>query len=122
MRVPGLLSNAGIPMRARLGEAELAYWKRAFAVTTTGVLRGIQALAPLMPAGSSLVNVGSVTGLTAHHAVAYTKVAALEPAPAGYPHERRPPRLHRDSADGLREPGLRERRHLVHGFITVDGR
>ncbi|WP_328974922.1 hypothetical protein [Streptomyces canus] len=31
------------------------------------------------------MNVGSVTGLTAHHTVAYTKVAALEPAPAGHP-------------------------------------
>lgn len=32
---------------------------------TTGALLGIQALAPLMPAGSSIVNVGSVAALTA---------------------------------------------------------
>ncbi|WP_043666417.1 SDR family NAD(P)-dependent oxidoreductase [Streptomyces xylophagus] len=91
--VHGLVNNAGIPMRARLGNVELADWNRAFAVNTTGALLGIQALTPLMPAGSSIVNVGSVAGLTAHHAVAYTaskwalrglsKVAALELAPRG---------------------------------------
>ncbi|MFJ9535808.1 SDR family NAD(P)-dependent oxidoreductase [Streptomyces sp. NPDC101225] len=91
--VHGLVNNAGIPMRARLDDVELADWNRAFAVNTTGALLGVQALTPLMPAGSSIVNVGSVAGLTAHHAVAYTtskwalrglsKVAALELAPRG---------------------------------------
>jgi 3alpha(or 20beta)-hydroxysteroid dehydrogenase len=91
--VHGLVNNAGIPMRARLGDVELADWNRAFAVNTTGALLGIQALAPLMPTGSAIVNVGSVAALTAHHAVAYTaskwalrglsKVAALELAPSG---------------------------------------
>ncbi|MEU1178540.1 SDR family oxidoreductase [Streptomyces sp. NPDC005820] len=91
--VHGLVNNAGIPVRARLGEVELADWERAFAVNTTGAMLGIQALTPLMPAGSSIVNVGSVAALTAHHAVAYTaskwalrglsKVAALELAPRG---------------------------------------
>ncbi|MEU6375723.1 SDR family oxidoreductase [Streptomyces sp. NPDC046909] len=91
--VHGLVNNAGIPMRARLCEVELADWERAFAVNTTGALLGIQALTPLMPQGSAIVNVGSVAGLTAHHAVAYTaskwalrglsKVAAMELAPLG---------------------------------------
>ncbi|MFD7474702.1 SDR family NAD(P)-dependent oxidoreductase [Streptomyces sp. NPDC059837] len=91
--VHGLVNNAGIPMRARLGAVELADWNRAFAVNTTGPMLGVQALAPLMPAGASIVNVGSVAALTAHHAVAYTaskwalrglsKVAALELAPRG---------------------------------------
>ncbi|MGW3103900.1 SDR family NAD(P)-dependent oxidoreductase [Streptomyces sp. NPDC001100] len=91
--VHGLVNNAGIPMRARLGDVQLTDWNRAFAVNTTGALLGIQALTPLMPPGSSIVNVGSVAGLTAHHAVAYTaskwalrglsKVAALELAPRG---------------------------------------
>lgn len=91
--VHGLVNNAGIAVRARLGSVELADWNRAFAVNTTGALLGIQALTPLMPPGSSIVNVGSVAGLTAHHAVAYTaskwalrglsKVAALELAPRG---------------------------------------
>nr|WP_206326799.1 SDR family oxidoreductase [Streptomyces sp. S3(2020)] len=91
--VHGLVNNAGIPMRARLGEVRLEDWERAFAVNTTGALLGIQALVPLMPHGAAIVNVGSVAGLTAHHAVAYTaskwalrglsKVAALELAPRG---------------------------------------
>jgi len=91
--VHGLVNNAGIAVRARLGSVELADWNRAFAVNTTGALLGIQALTPLMPTRSSIVNVGSVAGLTAHHAVAYTaskwalrglsKVAALELAPRG---------------------------------------
>lgn len=91
--VHGLVNNAGVPVRARLGHVELDDWNRAFAVNTTGALLGIQALAPLMPAGSSIVNVGSVAALTAHHAVAYTaskwalrglsKVASLELAARG---------------------------------------
>lgn len=44
--VHGLVNNAGIPMRARLGSVELADWNRAFAVNTTGPMLGIQALSP----------------------------------------------------------------------------
>jgi 3alpha(or 20beta)-hydroxysteroid dehydrogenase len=56
---------------------------------------GMRALVPLMPeqAGASIVNIGSIAGLHAHHALAYTaskwgqrglsKVAALELAPRG---------------------------------------
>jgi 3alpha(or 20beta)-hydroxysteroid dehydrogenase len=89
----GLVSNAGIPVRARLGSVSLADWNLAYAVNTTGTLLGIQALAPLMTEGGSIVVIGSVAALTAHHAVAYTaskwalrglaKVAALELAPRG---------------------------------------
>lgn len=89
----GLVNNAGIPMRARLGSVELADWNRAYAVNTTGPMLGIQAVAPLMTDGGSIVNIGSVAGLTGHHAVAYTaskwalrgltRVAALELAPQG---------------------------------------
>ncbi|SOD90026.1 3alpha(or 20beta)-hydroxysteroid dehydrogenase [Streptomyces sp. Ag109_G2-15] len=113
--VHGLVNNAGIPMRARLGEVELADFQRAFAVNTAVALLGIQALAPLMPAGSSIVNVGSVAALTAHHAVAYQQVGAAGPVqgggpgagPARHPYEPHPPRVHRDPADGVREPGVR---------------
>ena len=38
----------------------------------TGPLLGIQALVPLMPAGSSIVNVCSVAALSGHVAAAYT--------------------------------------------------
>jgi 3alpha(or 20beta)-hydroxysteroid dehydrogenase len=68
----GLVNNAGVPYRQRLMDMD-----------------------PLMPghAGASIVNIGSIAGLHAHHALAYTvskwgqrglsKVAALELAPRG---------------------------------------
>ncbi len=71
-RVDGLVNNAGIPFRARLGEIALDDWERVLRVNLTGAMLGIQALVPLMPAGSSIVNVGSLAALNAHHTVAYT--------------------------------------------------
>jgi 3alpha(or 20beta)-hydroxysteroid dehydrogenase len=89
----GLVNNAGIPMRPRLDEVSVRDWDRALAVNLTGPMLGMQTLAPLMPPGASIVNVGSVAALTAHHAVAYTtskwalrgltKVAVLEYAARG---------------------------------------
>jgi len=70
-------------------------WDRIIGINLTGALLGIQALVPLMPEndGASIVNIGSIAGLTAHFALAYTvskwglrgltKVAALELAPRG---------------------------------------
>ncbi len=71
-RVDGLVNNAGIPFRARLGEVTLDDWDRVLRINLTGAMLGIQALVPLMPAGSSIVNVGSLAALNAHHTVAYT--------------------------------------------------
>ena len=92
-RVDALVNNAGIPFRARLEEIEPADWDRVLAVNLTGPLLGIQAVAPLMGAGGSIVNVGSVAGLGGYHAVAYTvskwglrglsRVASLELGPRG---------------------------------------
>jgi 3alpha(or 20beta)-hydroxysteroid dehydrogenase len=86
--VHGLVNNAGVPVRARLGFVTPDDLDRAFAANLTGPLLAIQAIAPLMPRDGSIVNVGSVAALTAHHAVPYTvskwalrglsKVAALE--------------------------------------------
>jgi 3alpha(or 20beta)-hydroxysteroid dehydrogenase len=70
--VHGLVNNAGVPQRARVGEVDVADWNRTFAINVTGPLLGIQALLPLMGPGSSIVNVGSVAGLTGHHAAPYT--------------------------------------------------
>lgn len=70
--VHGLVNNAGIPLRSRLGEVALADWNRVFAVNVTGPMLGIQALAPMMGPGSSIVNVGSLAAVTGHAAVAYT--------------------------------------------------
>lgn len=70
--VHGLVNNAGITLRARLGEVEVADWNRVFAVNVTGPMLGIQTLIPLMTDGASIVNVGSLAAVTAHAAVAYT--------------------------------------------------
>lgn len=71
-RVRGLVNNAGVTHRARIGELERADWDRVLAVNVTGAMLGIQALLPLMNAGSSIVNIGSVAGLTGHYTAAYT--------------------------------------------------
>ncbi|TDN91303.1 SDR family oxidoreductase [Microbacterium sp. BK668] len=68
----GLVNNAGITHRARLGAVDRAAWDRVLAVDLTGPLLGIQALAPLMGAGSSIVNIGSSAALNGHYPVAYT--------------------------------------------------
>lgn len=70
--VHGLVNNAGITHRARLGETTLADWNRVLAVNLTGAMLGIQAMAPLMGPGSSIVNVGSAAALNAHYTAAYT--------------------------------------------------
>ncbi|MEU0741618.1 SDR family oxidoreductase [Streptomyces sp. NPDC006134] len=92
-QIHGLVNNAGITWRARVGDARPEDMARVHAVNVTGPLLGIQHLAPLMPPGSSIVNVGSSAALTAHYPVAYTtskwalrglsKTAALELGPRG---------------------------------------
>jgi 3alpha(or 20beta)-hydroxysteroid dehydrogenase len=92
-RVDGLVNNAGITRRSRLLDAPVADLQEVYEVNVAGSLLGIQALAPLMGSGASIVNVGSVAGLTAHYPVAYTaskwalrgrsQVAAMELGPRG---------------------------------------
>jgi 3alpha(or 20beta)-hydroxysteroid dehydrogenase len=91
--VHGLVNNAGLTHRARLLDVELADWERMFRVNTTGPLLGMQAIAPLMKPGGSIVTIGSVAAITPHYTVAYTaskwavrglaKVASLELGPSG---------------------------------------
>ncbi|WP_216870747.1 SDR family NAD(P)-dependent oxidoreductase [Modestobacter excelsi] len=86
--VDGLVANAGVTWRARLADLDPADLARVTDVNVTGTLLGIQALTPLMPAGGSVVVVGSVAALTGHFPAAYTaskwalrglaKVACLE--------------------------------------------
>lgn len=92
-QVHGLVNNAGVTWRARLGDVRPEDFDRVHAVNVTGPLLGMQHLAPLMPPGSSIVNVGSSAALTAHYPVAYTaskwalrglsKTATLELGPRG---------------------------------------
>lgn len=91
--VKGLVNNAGITHRSRLGETAREDWDRVLAVNLTGPMLGIQALAPLMAEGSAIVNVGSSAALNGHYPVAYTTskwglrglthVAVTELGPAG---------------------------------------
>ncbi|WP_346618541.1 SDR family oxidoreductase [Blastococcus montanus] len=92
-RVHGLVANAGVTLRARLADVDPADLARVSEVNVTGTLLGIQALTPLMPAGGSVVVVGSAAALTGHFPVAYTaskwalrglaKAACLELGPRG---------------------------------------
>lgn len=70
--VRGLVNNAGITHRARLGVVAREDWDRVLAVNVTGPMLAIQALAPLMGEGSSIINVGSIAALSGHYPVAYT--------------------------------------------------
>ena len=91
--VDGLVNNAGITQRSRLLDASVADLQRVYEVNVAGSLLGIQALSTLLGSGASIVNVGSVAGLTAHYPVAYTAskwalrglshVAAMELGPRG---------------------------------------
>ena len=90
----GLVNNAGITgPRNTVTKAPLAEWEAVLRVNLTGAFLGIQHLAPLMPAGGSIVNISSIVGLTGYYSAAYstskwalrglTRSAALELAPAG---------------------------------------
>lgn len=70
--VHGLVNNAGITHRERLGDVTLADLNRVLAVNLSGPLLGTQALAPLMSDGGSIVNVSSIAGVTGHFPPAYT--------------------------------------------------
>ncbi len=71
-QVHGLVNNAGIAWRAQIDDVRPEDMAQVHAVNVTGPLLGIQHLAPLMPPGSSIVNVGSSAALTGHYPVAYT--------------------------------------------------
>lgn len=92
-QVDGLVANAGVTWRARLLDVAPADLRRVHDVNVTGALLAVQAVAPLMTAGGSIVLVGSAAALTGHFPAAYTaskwalrglaKVACLELGPRG---------------------------------------
>lgn len=89
--VHGLVNCAGTTWRARLGDVTPEAFLDTHAVNVLGPLLGIQALTPLMPAGASVVNIGSLAAFQGHYPVAYTaskwslrgltRAAALELGP-----------------------------------------
>lgn len=70
--VHGLVSCAGVTWRARVGDVTRAAFERVQAVNVLGPLLGAQALAELMPAGASIVTIGSLAALQGHYPAAYT--------------------------------------------------
>ncbi|MDA0158670.1 SDR family oxidoreductase [Solirubrobacter ginsenosidimutans] len=70
--VHGLVNNAGITHRASLWDVTPEDLDRVLSINLSGPLLGIQALAPLMRDGGSIVNVASLAALTGHFATAYT--------------------------------------------------
>lgn len=91
--VHGLVNNAGITMRTRLGNVTLEDWNRTLAINVTGPMLGMQALMDLMPDGASIVNIASIAALSGHFAIPYTaskwalrglsRAASLELGPRG---------------------------------------
>ena len=92
-RVDGLVNNAAVNGRERLGAITPETWKHVLDVNVTGAMLGIQAVLPLMDRGGSIVNVGSVAALVGHYPAAYTaskwairglsRLASMELAPRG---------------------------------------
>jgi NAD(P)-dependent dehydrogenase (short-subunit alcohol dehydrogenase family) len=94
MPLRGLVNNAGITgVRNTVTKASLAEWEQVMRINLTGAFLGIQQLAPLMAAGSAIVNIASIAGLTGYYSAAYstskwalrglTRSAAMELAPRG---------------------------------------
>lgn len=67
----GLVNNAGIAVPGRIGQVGAADLHRALDVNAVGPLLGMQTLVPLMTDGGSIVNIGSMASLVAHHSIAY---------------------------------------------------
>ena len=70
--VHGLVNNAAITDRTRWGAMTAERMEQVLAINVTGAMLGIQAIAPLMTDGGSIVNVSSIAGLTGHFPPAYT--------------------------------------------------
>ena len=74
-KLDGLVNNAGIPLRSSsLINTSQSEWERVLRINLTGPFLGIRAAAPLMrdSGGGSIVNIGSIAGVTGHFASAYS--------------------------------------------------
>ncbi|WP_416566182.1 SDR family NAD(P)-dependent oxidoreductase [Nocardia testacea] len=70
--VHGLVNCAGLTWRARLRDVTPDALAETHAVNVGGPLQAIQALSPLIPAGGSIVLIGSLAGYQGHYPLAYT--------------------------------------------------
>jgi NAD(P)-dependent dehydrogenase (short-subunit alcohol dehydrogenase family) len=69
-----LMNIVGSNELVRLPEVDINEWNKVFEINVTGTLMGIQACAPLMKdsGGGSIVNIGSVAGITGNFSTAYS--------------------------------------------------
>lgn len=70
--VHGLVSCAGVTWRDRVTDVDAEQFRHVYDVNVVGPLLGLQALLPLMPAGASVVHLGSLAALQGHYPAAYT--------------------------------------------------
>ena len=69
----GLVNNAGITgPRNTVTKTSLEEWEHVLRVNLTGAFLGIHALAPLMGAGASIVNISSTVGMTGYYSAVYS--------------------------------------------------
>jgi NAD(P)-dependent dehydrogenase (short-subunit alcohol dehydrogenase family) len=69
-----LMNIVGSNAMVRLPTVDIEEWNKLFEINVTGTLRGIQTCAPLIKesGGGSIVNIGSVAGITGNFATGYS--------------------------------------------------
>lgn len=69
-----LMNIVGSNAMVRFPEIDIEEWNKLFEINVTGTLRGIQTCAPLIKdsGGGSIVNIGSVAGITGTFGTAYS--------------------------------------------------
>ena len=69
-----LMNIVGSNALVKFPEVDIEQWNKIFEINVTGTLRGIQTCAPLIrdSAGGSIVNIGSVAGITGNFSTGYS--------------------------------------------------
>ena len=69
-----LMNIVGSNALVRFPDVDIEQWNKLFEINVTGTLRGIQTCAPLIKesGGGSIVNIGSVAGITGNFGTAYS--------------------------------------------------
>lgn len=69
-----LMNIVGSNELVRFPEVDVEQWNKIFEINVTGTMRGIQTCAPLIKesGGGSIVNIGSVGGITGNFSTAYS--------------------------------------------------
>ncbi len=69
-----LMNIVGSNALVRLPKVDIGEWNKIFEINVTGTLRGIQTCAPLIKesGGGSIVNIGSVAGITGNFSTGYS--------------------------------------------------